>query len=352
MQAKSRIVASFLLVAGWAYGQSLGDIARAEREKRAQQGGASTKVFTNDDFGGPSGPNATGSSSPECNEASALEIVRTINQAETSYIVQFPRGYSKSLSELGPPTGTAPANADHAQLIPTEMAKGATFELAGYRFTYATGPPDSRGVIGTYTLHARPLQYGQTGKQSIFAESSVSGIAKLHATSQERAGTSIDSEPAALKPCPKPPVNRYAGMSRKELERAATEIKLSISQLEQSPEVMRRYVGQFGFTADGKPGDPLTSYRNELQKLGQVAPDLARESGGSIEDNKRAYYSKLDDKDRRELIAVYEKAIAGADENRRNLCGRSKDASLNQACEQDYRKMIDGFRAEIALLRR
>ncbi len=201
-----RVLGFLLLAAGVVFGQSLADIARAEREKKAQkaqQGTTATKVFGDDDLHNANvSPDGT---TPECNELAALDTLRKVSYAESTYTLQFPRGYSKSLSVLGPARGKEAWGAEHAGLLDASMAKGDTFEMAGYRFTYTPGSVDSRGFVGTFAFSARPLRYGQTGKTSYSVDGTLGRGNKFRATTQERPTASYDPAPATPRGCVKAP---------------------------------------------------------------------------------------------------------------------------------------------------
>jgi hypothetical protein len=109
----------------------------------------------------------------ESNERSAIGSLRTVNVAEVTYYTEYNRGYSQSLAFLGPPSGVdsttttpsgywgAPGTERAAWLIDWQLAAGSK---DGYRFKYDPGEPDDRnGQIRAYTLHADPIQPGETG---------------------------------------------------------------------------------------------------------------------------------------------------------------------------------------------
>ena len=72
-----------------------------------------------------------------------------------------------------------------AGLIDSVLASGVK---SGYKITYTPGPKDAARQIKTYTIIARPLEYGKTGKNSYFTDESV----VIHQTSEDRPATAKD----------------------------------------------------------------------------------------------------------------------------------------------------------------
>jgi type IV pilus assembly protein PilA len=96
------------------------------------------------------------------NEASAVSSLRTVNTAQTTYLLTYPTvGYADQLTKLAfPPSGTAP-NQNAAGLL--DWVLGCTTqpcEKSGYRF--AIGNPLGNPV-NAYILTAVPANPGQTG---------------------------------------------------------------------------------------------------------------------------------------------------------------------------------------------
>lgn len=112
------------------------------------------------------------------NESSAISSLHTIDTAQFSYAGKYPqKGFAAALSELGPPPG--------AGFIDEQLASGTKF---GYSFSLIASPPDASGRIAQYTVTARPLTFGQTGKQSLFVDAS--GV--IRSTAEDRAATAQD----------------------------------------------------------------------------------------------------------------------------------------------------------------
>lgn len=119
------------------------------------------------------------------NYATAVGTLRTIHTAETTYAETYKRGYSASLALLGPPPSGGAATASAADLIPSEVAGG---KKSGYIFDYKPGPADASGNIKTFTVSARPIQYGTSGCRNFFADES--GV--IRQTDEDRAPTAKD----------------------------------------------------------------------------------------------------------------------------------------------------------------
>lgn len=128
------------------------------------------------------------------NETAAIGVFRMINTVEIVYKSSFHSGFTKGLHALGaPPRRGKPdkSNADLVDDVLAGRAKGGTdtsFERRGYRFTYRPGPPDTKGNISGYIFTARPMQYGKTGKLSIYCDET----AIIRGTSENRAATAKD----------------------------------------------------------------------------------------------------------------------------------------------------------------
>ncbi len=91
------------------------------------------------------------------NQAAAVASLRSIEAAEITYAVTYNRGYSSTLAQLGPSTGSSSLQA--ADLIDPLLAGG---EKGGYTYAYVPGPMID-GKIETYTLKALPSTPCATG---------------------------------------------------------------------------------------------------------------------------------------------------------------------------------------------
>ena len=99
------------------------------------------------------------------NEASAVQSVRTIQSAETSYATTYPSvGYSTTLLQLsGASNNACSATSTQACLIDNILASG---QKSGYTFTW-TGDGLTPSV--TYTVNADPNARGSSGRRSFFS---------------------------------------------------------------------------------------------------------------------------------------------------------------------------------------
>lgn len=102
------------------------------------------------------------------NQASAVGSLRTLNTAAVTYESMYSKGYPSSLSAMGPARGREPT-ADAAGLIDETLASG---RKSGYVFAYRPGQKDEKGLIGTYTIHADPVEPGTTGRYHYFSDES------------------------------------------------------------------------------------------------------------------------------------------------------------------------------------
>jgi type IV pilus assembly protein PilA len=105
------------------------------------------------------------SSRMQANEASAVQDVRTITTAVTSYASTYPAiGYPAQLLHLSD-GGMSPclAVATQACLIDNLLANGVK---SGYRITY-TQDNTSTPAVG-YTINADPISRGTSGRRSFF----------------------------------------------------------------------------------------------------------------------------------------------------------------------------------------
>jgi type IV pilus assembly protein PilA len=96
------------------------------------------------------------------NEASAVASMRTINTAETSYIIAYPNlGYADTLLKLSTPAGGAPVSSAAAGLLdwvlgcPSQPCRKSGYDFA---IVNAVGTP-----VNSYGLTAVPAVVGQTG---------------------------------------------------------------------------------------------------------------------------------------------------------------------------------------------
>ncbi|MGD1101759.1 MAG: prepilin-type N-terminal cleavage/methylation domain-containing protein [Terriglobia bacterium] len=111
------------------------------------------------------------------NQASAVGSLRTLNTAEITYSSTYNVGFSQTMANLQPPTGTANPTSTAAGLIDSILAAGSK---SGYSFTYAPGSSDSTGRINTYSFNAAPIT-SSTGTNYYFTDQS--GVIRQNSTS-------------------------------------------------------------------------------------------------------------------------------------------------------------------------
>lgn len=80
-------------------------------------------------------------------ETEAISSLKTLNQMEGQYAAAYPnRGFACSLTALGGNPKLGAPNADAAQLLPDDLARGAK---AGYRFAFASCAAKSYEIVAT-----------------------------------------------------------------------------------------------------------------------------------------------------------------------------------------------------------
>jgi type IV pilus assembly protein PilA len=94
------------------------------------------------------------------NEAAAVSALRTLNTAEATYNVTY-NSYTCTLSDLGPPSGSAPPSSTGAGIIDATLAGG---QKSGYTFTAGTCT-EVGGNISLYQWLADPTAPGTTGNR-------------------------------------------------------------------------------------------------------------------------------------------------------------------------------------------
>jgi len=104
----------------------------------------------------------------ETTQASAVGSLRTLNTAEVTYSSTYPHGFSPDLKSLDG-EGTGVASETNAELIDSVLGSGTK---SGYNFIYTPGPKDASGVISSYSIVARPVQFGRTGQFNYYTDQS------------------------------------------------------------------------------------------------------------------------------------------------------------------------------------
>jgi hypothetical protein len=117
------------------------------------------------------------------NQASAVGALRTFNTAEVTYASIYTHGFSPDLKSLGRASGTP--SESNAGLIDPTLTSGTR---NGYKFLYTPGPKDSSGTITTYSIVARPVEFGRTGHNSYYTDQSC----VIRSTDEDRAASRDD----------------------------------------------------------------------------------------------------------------------------------------------------------------
>jgi type IV pilus assembly protein PilA len=98
------------------------------------------------------------------NEASAMQSLRAIQEAETQYATEYPaNGFSCSLTSLGGSAASGAPNAQSAQLLQADLAGG---NKSGYAFTITNCTKTTVNNQDNYTSYeatAVPQAVGKTG---------------------------------------------------------------------------------------------------------------------------------------------------------------------------------------------
>lgn len=106
-------------------------------------------------------------------EASAVNSLRMLNNAEVVFSATYSSGYTEGFNRLGPPLPGGQPNCDRADLVDPVLAGLAPgggdtgFVKNGYVFTFTPGA-GAFGTIGMYQLNADPQTRGSSGQRSFF----------------------------------------------------------------------------------------------------------------------------------------------------------------------------------------
>ncbi len=99
------------------------------------------------------------------NEQSAIDSMKQLSVAIETYRKTYTR-LPDTLAALGPPPQGAPKS-EKAGLISSELAEG---RKDGYSFRYVIVGANTSGAPAKYELAAIPIEYGRTGKLSLFRD--------------------------------------------------------------------------------------------------------------------------------------------------------------------------------------
>ncbi len=99
------------------------------------------------------------------NEASAIGSIRSYNTAAVTYASSYPDiGCPRTAEDLGESRYGTDVDPHHAGLLDSQLTT-APFEKNGYRFSF-------QGAEAEYTVIARPIKFGVSGKRSFFSDQS------------------------------------------------------------------------------------------------------------------------------------------------------------------------------------
>jgi len=121
----------------------------------------------------------------ETTERNAIEALNKVSAAVELYRNKYLR-LPESLANLGPPLHGA-ANGQAAGLLDSDLANGMK---NGYAIRYVIVGASTLGAPAKYELAATPLQYGRTGRRSLFRDSH----GALHAADR-RGAVGSESDP-------------------------------------------------------------------------------------------------------------------------------------------------------------
>ncbi len=121
----------------------------------------------------------------ETTERNAIEALNKVSAAVEIYRNKYLR-LPESLANLGPPLHGA-ANGQAAGLLDSDLANGMK---NGYAIRYVIVGASTLGAPAKYELAATPLQYGRTGRRSLFRDSH----GALHAADR-RGAVGSESDP-------------------------------------------------------------------------------------------------------------------------------------------------------------
>jgi hypothetical protein len=125
------------------------------------------------------------------NELAAAGALQVFNAAAYEYLAFYHNGYPPTPAALGPPAPGAEPSCQAAGILEATFLESVR---NGYRFEYHPGPPiqDAPGGcmpgVEEYTLSARPVAYGKTGKVSYLSDETTA----IYATAENRAATHRD----------------------------------------------------------------------------------------------------------------------------------------------------------------
>ena len=114
------------------------------------------------------------------NEAGAVQTLRTLNHALTTYHDRYQQGYPTDLMFLGPravgePNEFGAALVDSAHTLPVQ---------SGYRFSYDARAPDHDGHPTSFVLYVDPLSPGQGRRHFYLDQRGIIRVSRATAASE------------------------------------------------------------------------------------------------------------------------------------------------------------------------
>ena len=117
------------------------------------------------------------------NQASAAVSVKQLVICAEAYSEENPGLGFPATGELMGPEGFQCVN----EVLADAITDGG-FPKSGYYFQYTPGQPDAEGMISTFEILARPIQFDQTGRISFYADESE----VIRSTEEDRPATKDD----------------------------------------------------------------------------------------------------------------------------------------------------------------
>lgn len=108
-----------------------------------------------------------------------------------TYASDLNRGFPDTLNKLGPPPPGQLPDENNAGLLDSVTVGRVVGGGGIYRYAYTPGPRNQDGIITTYTITARPVQFGDDAIRSFFIDES--GVVRF--TDQDREPTAQDPAP-------------------------------------------------------------------------------------------------------------------------------------------------------------
>ncbi len=353
----------------------------AQQQEQPNPPSKAKKVYTNEDFEGPSAAAATKSdmptavASPACNELSALAVTEILYHAQGKFFSTERRfEFSSSFKAIPIGEGAVP-DPVKAWIEPTRQAvaygSDTEFGYAGYSFkllvTGPTGPKKKSFPIG---VEARPWRYGETGKTSFYFALKA-GNDGIHEAGEDRSATARDrlvafpgrfapdacgsagtgKRPVTESQTPNPSASAaqreweiyISSLSFRERRKMIASLELVIAESSEGMEEVNDHenpgLREFAGLSQG-------SFQNSIQKLRDGPPPLPPDGlppAFTLEEKKLRYYSYYTEEERQQEIARMEADIQSSERAYREKCPnpgwQSLCNSLVKISERDKRDL-------------